>query len=235
MNRYVPHDSFAWTRRRCAAVPRLPNWRPAFTLLEMIVAGVLMALLMTAVVGVLRELLQERQRFETSHADLFPESLVRQLRRDIVNARLLRQRPTQIDLWGYGVQEPSTGQPLLTGGIVSYHIRPGTHGGLLFRSQQTWLVPTPSDLSAASFANFDLSAGWAQPVWAGVASVSLLSSWIDQSDVSLLDPAAMQSVTTEQTAAGQAWLPMPATVDVLVIGTQGQVLFRESIVRGEET
>jgi hypothetical protein len=148
---------------------------------------------------------------------------------------LVRQRPTQIDLWGYVVQEPSTAQPLLTAGIVSYHLRPGTHGGLLFRSQQPWLVPTPSERSTAHFANFDLAAGWAQPVWSGVASVSLLTSWIDQSDVSLLDPEAMQSATIEQPAAGQAWLPIPSTVDVQVIGTQGQILFRESIVRGEDT
>jgi type II secretory pathway pseudopilin PulG len=234
MNRRTSHYAFAQTRCSSSLVTPVHGWRPAFTLLEMIVAGVLTALLMTAVAGVLRELLKERQRFETNHAALFTESLVQQLRRDIINARVVRQTPTQLDLWGYVTQEPFSMQPLLTGGIVSYHLRPGTQGGLLFRSQQPWPAPTPTDLSAASFASFDLSASRAQPVWSGVASVALLASFIDQRDVSLLDPAAMRSATTEQPAAGQVWLPLPPTVDVLVIGTQGQVLFRESIARGEE-
>lgn len=197
--------------------------RFAFTLLELVVATVLLAVLVTAVVSVLRVLLAESKIVDGTAATVLPESLARQLRRDVTNARSYRLANSQLDLLGYVAQDADSGRPLLTMAIASYQVRPTGRGGLLLRVQQS----------------LDAGAGTAsltgttrlQPLWHGVGAIGLTSSYLDTRDVSLMPPEVMQSLTSGLAADASGWLPLSPSVEVTLLGDQGQTLFRESIAR----
>ncbi len=201
--------------------------RLGFTLLEMVIAAVLLAVLVTAVVSVLRVLMAETRNVGRTPASVLPESLARQLRRDVINARSYRSSNLQLDLLGYVAQDADSGEPLLTMAIASYRIRPTQRGGLLLRVQQSaggGVDPTPTIGGSA-----------VQPLWQGVTAIGLNSNYLDTRDVSLLPPAALQALSAEPTAKGGGWLPLSSVVEVTLLGDQRQTLFRESIARDSGT
>ncbi len=200
--------------------------RHAFTLIEMVVACVLLSVLLVAVVSVWRVLLNENRQLKQSQAAVLPESLARQLRRDVINARSYRQRGEQLELLGYVDQDAASGQALLTLAMANYHIRPTIQGGVLFRSQLSASTTTAVMTTAGSMV---------QPLWRGARAIRLTSNTIDTGDVSLLSPEVIESFTAGTMADSSGWIVLPPVVEVMVLGEQGQVLFRESIVRSEGT
>lgn len=194
-----------------------------FTLLELVVAAVLLAILVTAVVSVLRVLLAESRNADASKAAVLPESLARLMRRDVINARSYRLANSQLDLWGYVAQDVDSGQPLLTPAIASYQIRATQRGSLYcgcnVRPQESSRIMPLTNVTSE------------QPLWLGVSTIGLTSSYLDTRDVSLLPPAVMQSLSSEPTPGGSGWLPLSPAVELTLLGGQGQTLFRESIDR----
>lgn len=188
-----------------------------FTLLEMIVAGVLLAVLLSSVVSVLRVLLREG-RASLNHALATPpEALLRVLRRDVINARAFRVIPNGVELLGHVAQD-EFGQPLLTTALVEYAVRPTSKGGLLERRQRS--AATPASLT--------------QPLWHGVRNFQLSANVVDDRDLSLLSPDALQTLTGGLSLNSDGWQPLPATVAVMLQDMHEQVLLRESIMRYEE-
>lgn len=194
-----------------------------FTLLELVVAAALLAVLVTAVVSVLRVLLAETRNTDAAGAAVLPESLARLMRRDVINARSYRLANSQLDLLGYVAQDDDSGRPLLTLAIASYQIRTTQRGGLLLRVQQS--LDGGSGMMPMS------NSAAVQPLWLGVGAINLTSSYLDTRDVSLLPPAVMQSLSAEPAPDGRSWLPLSTTVELTLLGGQGQTLFRESIAR----
>lgn len=188
-----------------------------FTLLEMVVAGVLLAVLMSATLSVLRVLLRESRSSLNQTQTAPSEAVLRVLRRDVINARAFRLFPNGVELLGHVAQD-EFGQPLWTTALVQYVVRPTSLGGLLERRQ----------LSPATPANLT------QPLWHGVRKIQLSANVVDDRDLSLLSPDTLQALTTGLSLNSDGWQPLPASVEVMLLDVREQVLLRESIMRYEE-
>ena len=185
--------------------PSKASRRAGFTLLEMIVACVLMAVLMTVVVRVLNVVLRESRDENYGNQAFVAEILAAQIRRDVTNARQYRFTPSRLELLGFVAQEQHTGKPLLTQAIASYRIQPTSEGTVLVREQR---------------ASVAASRSFTQPVWAGATSISFATSYVENDDRS------------GSTAEG-GWLELPEIVELSVLGEQSRPLFSEMIVRRE--
>ena len=218
------HDTFSQRHRhepgyQFSVEPRAVG----FTLLELVVAAVLIAILVTAVVSVLRVLLAETRNTDASAAAVLPESMARLVRRDVMNARSYRLDNSQLDLLGYVGQDGDSGRPLLTLAIASYQIRATQRGGLLLRVQHS--------LDSGSRMMNMANSTSAQPLWLGVSSIRLTSNYLENRDVSLLPPAVMQSLSAQPAPDGSGWIPLSPTAELTLLDGKGQTLFRESIAR----
>ncbi len=185
--------------------------RAGFTLLELVIACSLLAVLMATSVRILRSLLRDSGPLMAGAAG-HSEGLARQIRSDLHNARAFRRTRDAVELLGYNAQDRTTGQPLLTPAVVRYVIAPVQSGSLLLR-QQT-----------------QASSGWqqstSQPLWLGVAEFRLRSTYLDSQETALAPALAALIV-------GQAgWERLPPSLQVQLLGTQGQTLYSQEIVRG---
>ena len=191
-----------------------------FTLLEMIVAAALLAVLMSSVLSVLQALLRESRAPQGQTLSQPPESLMRLLRRDVINARAFRLVPNGVELLGHLAQD-GLGQPLLTTAIVQYAVRPTANGGLLERRQ---LAQATNPSSTTALAR-------SQPLWHGIGKIGLTTNLVDERDVSLLSPQDLGHWASGLSLNGDGWQRLSSTADIVLLDTRGQVAYRESIVQ----
>ncbi len=111
--------------------------RPAFTLVELVAATALSALLLTAVLSVVRTL--NRRPPPDGYLDV-AAPLAAQLRWDVANAVVLRTGPAGLTLAGYGSLDPDTMEPTREPTQVTYALQ--TVG------ERTWLVRRQQALDA---------------------------------------------------------------------------------------
>ncbi|NND99090.1 MAG: hypothetical protein HKN47_17370 [Pirellulaceae bacterium] len=96
--------------------------RSAFTLLELLVSSVLTALLMIALLSVLRSALQtSRQADNLNHRSASPLWLAEQIERDIRNARGIQAGPNEVRLFG-SLGRDKNGMPNYRPAYVGYRI-----------------------------------------------------------------------------------------------------------------
>ena len=107
--------------------------RVGFTLLEMLAASVLTALLMAAVLLSLRGSLLTASEVARSRQTASPELLREQLRRDLGNALTGSLGTGRITLWGPIATDARTRQPTLRPALVFYAVA----GGRLVREEQS--------------------------------------------------------------------------------------------------
>jgi prepilin-type N-terminal cleavage/methylation domain-containing protein len=111
--------------------------RRAFTLLEMLLAIVLSAMLMAAVLVVLGGVARDRQMFRSMNNETGHDVLLAQLRWDLTNAGTMSVSEDGITLVGSGALDQRTLAP--TGRLVEVTYRKivTTSGSALVRSQQS--------------------------------------------------------------------------------------------------
>jgi hypothetical protein len=111
------------------------------TLIELLAASVLAALLAAALVGVLQSIHRQRQAVADSlDSEVWTRRLEARLRWDLMNARQMHVRPDRMVLIGYGSRDPVTGVATHAPSEVIYSV---TQAGT-----RTWLVRTERDLGA---------------------------------------------------------------------------------------
>ena len=131
--------SVAWPGRGTwfARDPKGHAYR-AFTLIELVAATALSAVLLTVVLSVVRTV--NRPPAPTGATTDTAAPLSRQLRWDLANAVVLRTDSRGLTLGGYGSLDPATLEPTHLPVVVTYTLRPA--GGRL------WLVREQSSLDA---------------------------------------------------------------------------------------
>ncbi len=179
-----------------------------FTLLEMIVASVLLVVLMSVVLRSLHTVLQE-SRADQFRREPITEVLASQIRRDLTNARQFRASSNLLELSGFIAQEPLTGKPLLTWAMVSYRIHSTREGTVLLREQRS---------ASDSPARLDI----VQPVWVGAASLSLSTSIIESDE-------------GKSTDSNRAWQALPKIIELTLFDVSMQPIFNETMVRAENS
>ena len=103
------------------------------TLIELLAAMALAAVLMTAVAGVLRLLAAERRAVEDNRVPpIWKERLVEQLRWDLINSRSMSVAPTRLLLSGYAGCDFASGAVTQCPAEVTYQ--------LYRRNERNWLV-----------------------------------------------------------------------------------------------
>jgi len=108
----------------------------AFTLIELLVSSVLAAMLMLAIVGLLRVTnahSKAAERILRRHPAT--TILTDQIRRDFVNARHIEIRPQRVRLFGYTAQDWSTRRPTFRPAEVTYAIAAHRLGSTLVRQE----------------------------------------------------------------------------------------------------
>ena len=110
----------------------------AFTLVELVAATALSAVLLTVVLSVVRTV--NRPVAATDPATDTAGPLARQLRWDLTNAVVLRTDDRGLTLAGYGSLDPVTREPTHQPVVVTYTLRPAT--------DQLWLVREQTSLDA---------------------------------------------------------------------------------------
>lgn len=148
--------------------------RRAFTLIEMLLAVVLSAMLIAALLVVLGGVARDRRIIRTINSAQGHDALLTQLRWDLANARTMTQSDDGLSLTlvGHGAIDRRTLTP--TGRLVSvtYRYTPG-HSGALIREQeclddpaqpQRWQETVAWDVTALS-----ATPAGADPVAGGVA------------------------------------------------------------------
>lgn len=112
--------------------------RNAFTLIEMLLATVLSAVLMAAVLGILGGVARDRNRLAAAEAAPRYGPLVDRIAWDLANARTMNQSLDGLSLvlTGHGGIDPATLEPNGRLARVAYRIYPDGSGGCLVREQQ---------------------------------------------------------------------------------------------------
>ncbi len=202
------------TPRRIQTMPISTRRRTAFTLLEMVIACMLLAVLLAVVARVMRSILIETKLNESPDLAV-SELLAEQFRRDLLNAHSYRQLDAQhLQLLGFVAQEPATGQSLLTSAMATYRIKPTSGGSLLVREQ----LAMPSTNTAASIEP------QSQPLCIGAVSLRLDSDIVERGELT-------ENTLQAPLRPGGNWFELAPVVELTIAGPQGQVLFREMIVR----
>ena len=121
-----------------------PTPRRGFTLIELIAAATLTAILMVAVALTLRQSLADAAMADAVRAARSPHLLESLLAQDIGNARGLASAAGEAVLTGYLASDPATGQPTLGRATVVYRIDRGRllrieRSGGQIRTDLLWL------------------------------------------------------------------------------------------------
>ena len=170
-----------------------------FTLLEVVAALVLTALLATAAFAVLRPLLQESSRGKLE----FPTAQLReQLQRDLANATSYQFSDNRLILFGDLAIEREAKFPLFVPAEIEYSCSASSIGWLL-RRQQT--------LAARNGIKGEVSS---DPLWVGVKSIIFTSTYLDDEDA-------------KGSAAG--WKQLPPAYRLRLFDDKGRLLISESI------
>jgi hypothetical protein len=123
-----------------------PMKRTAFTLVELLAATALAALLLAAGFGVIGSLGRTRAALARQNAARsYAAEAVDLLRWDLANARYMKATPDELTLTGYGGLDPETVAPRHRPVTVRYRV--AAAGG------RTWLVRDQTDLDVATNRN----------------------------------------------------------------------------------
>jgi prepilin-type N-terminal cleavage/methylation domain-containing protein len=112
--------------------------RRAFTLIELVAATALSAVLLTVVLSVVRTVNRPQPTSDATTELAAP--LSRQLQWDLANAVVLRTDARGLTLGGYGSLDPATLEPTHVPVVVTYTLRPA--------GDRLWLVREQSSLDA---------------------------------------------------------------------------------------
>lgn len=177
-----------------------------FTLLELVVAVVLTAIMAVAVANVLRSLLGEQRMYRRdSHPAPQLNALLRQ---DLLNSRYYRITPDGLQLLGHNGSDPRTGQPQLTSAEVTLAVRPTQQGGLLVRTE----IAQDAPLQAARRSS---------PVWLGVSAVRFETNYLDSS--------SFEESINPSLPVPTGWKRLPAACSIVLLDDRGSILTTESI------
>jgi prepilin-type N-terminal cleavage/methylation domain-containing protein len=136
--------------------------RRGFTLIEMVVALTLSAILLVILNGVLQRCFAEMRAAQNDPLVHSTTLLVEQLRRDFTNARQLRMGPNRFELVGFLQRDTKSLVSTQLPARVVYEIRKNGKQALLIRIQY---VQTNAMSVTASV----------EPVWEGLESMTLMS------------------------------------------------------------
>ena len=173
-----------------------------FTLIEVLVATVIGAILVVAVLGVLRTLLRK----EDMPPPAISSVLAEQLRRDFSNARYFRETVSGVEISGPASQSVA-GEALWTQGTVAFEVRRVSAS----ESQAGVLTRRDSPLN-------ERQAG--ELLWLGVGGIRVDSFVLDESDLPI-----------SPEAKAQGWRPLASSFELSLFDDRGNLWHRESIVR----
>lgn len=174
--------------------------RNAFTLIELIASIVLASMMMVALMNIVWSVLREMKHVQAAEANRFPVTILAdQLRHDFTNARGIIADAQGVTLHGYLDRDPETDQLTLLAGRVRYELARSRQTGILVRRVVT-------------------AAGTrSEPVWHGVRSIQF-------------QPLIQAETGDELLGAETGGLPpAPSRFRITMLGTDGQILWREVI------
>ena len=151
-----PPTSLARAGGPCHGRASRQGKRDGFTLVELVAATALSALLLVVVLSVVRSI---RPGVAAGPAADVAGPLARQLRWDLANAVVMRTDDRGLTLAGYGSLDPATLAATGTAAVVVYTLRPA--GGRL------WVVREQAGLGGRD------DAGWSELVCGGVARLTV--------------------------------------------------------------
>ncbi|MEM1226382.1 MAG: prepilin-type N-terminal cleavage/methylation domain-containing protein [Planctomycetota bacterium] len=201
------------TDSRCRHVASIDQ---GLTLIEMIVALMLSSLLMTVLLGVTRRTMVVRQ---TSHAlaDRMPDvtRMMRQLEDDLLQSRSMHRLPTGFLLFGPIERDPLTLKRTHRAGYVLYRVSKSFNWPGIATSTRPWLVRESLTRDTRTGALVRTSI---EPIWNGIAAVSVSSDFMDAFDLSGFDTEEL--LASEPTELGA----IPPSVRVTLVDDMSNVI-----------
>lgn len=185
----------------------LSGSRRAFTLIEVLVACILSAVLLAALVGIFRTLLLESR--SSGSIAISPIAAAR-IQTDLLNATAYRFESGILDLAGPIALDPYDHQPLWQEARVRYRVHNSSQGGILIREQQ--IGSGPVAIRSAS------------PIWVGIRALELRSGHLDAVTYSQADERMFES------ALSDGWRSLPDAVQFRLRDLSNRVSFSESMV-----
>ena len=183
---------------------RMPR---AFTLIELLVSSLLAAMLMLAIVGLLRVTYAQGKAAELTLRRHPPTTLlIDQVRRDFANARHIEVQPQRVRLFGYIAQDRRTRRQTFRPAEVIYAIAPHRRGPTLVRQE------TQRSEFLGRRSRTDL-------LWFGAASIEVVRFDDPDDDASTEDSATSPPGMT----------PMPARLLVAIYRPDGELLCSEEL------
>jgi|GEM_PF-3950010 len=116
--------------------------RHTFTIIELLVALAISALLITATLGVVANMSRDLDRLKkVHHKPAWQVNLEQQLQRDLANARRYELTPTQLTLIGHAASTSPTSTPTLRPSRIEYEI--------LSDNDESWLIRRAEEIGGA--------------------------------------------------------------------------------------
>lgn len=208
----------------CTGVLENPvTTRTALTLIELIVAMALSAMLLTVLLGVTRRTLAVRDATMRRAGQIGDADRVRQqLQRDLQHADSMVVLDDGFSVIGNVFRDPASTTATHQPGMVRYRVGrsfAGDDSGWLFRDQYvTGLGGNGWQLAES------------QPVWRGIATIAISSDFImDLSALTIDEPQFFGGQVDSSTRT------MPPTIRVVVIRTDGAVLIDHNVFHHRES
>lgn len=195
-----------------------------FTMIEMIVALLLASMIALVATSVLRSLLQTQRTTDALFSATVSETLAEQLRRDIVNAEFYSPLPNGVLLSGSVASDPVTKISLLKPAIVRYLVLPD--------SETLVRIETATAFDPSGLTRVSNQTEYRDVVWFGAARLRVESSFFT-SDFESTE-LGLEFIEPESGAETTSLLPMPSSLRIQIIHSNGQVLFDERILHGVE-
>ena len=182
--------------------------RTGLTLIELLVATLLSALLMALIGGVLRSIDRQR-RWSAREARRAPATsiLQQQLERDLANARRIETGRDAMRLTGWLAEDPRTRLPLLRRAEIRYTVEQVGGRACLVRTLRQGVAGTPRRRR-------DI-------LWCGVGKLEVI-----RFDVASIVPDGAGESQKKKRDADR----MPSRVEVVIRDTAGEVLCRTDVV-----
>ena len=181
--------------------------RRAFTLIELLVSSILAAMLMLAIVGLLRVAAAQSKAAEHTLRQHPPTTLlVDQIRRDFANARHIDVQPQRVRLYGYTALDWRTRRQTFRPAEVVYAIAQHRLGSMLVRQE----VQRSEFLGRRARTD---------PMWLGAAAIEVVQ--FGNSD---------EDADTEGVANSPPGMrPMPARLFIAIYKSDGEPLCSEEV------
>lgn len=203
-----------------------PRGRSAFTLIELLIAVVLGAMLMAAVVTTMRLTIRHRTQLESIAPQLSSSAaLLDQLRRDVTNAQTFAAAPNSLWLTGNLARDPDTGNAMHQPAMVQYRITSLAGRPALIRAQ--------ANAGATITRRIDVQPAWIDAAMLVVTSTSMdfgsATNLADDDDPLLggddgaLTPPSVGNVKS-----------VPANLRIRLLDARGRSILDETIVHHSE-